>query len=511
MGQNTDERTPITGERAPVTDAMPGAEWQALLDSAGVGIWGMDLEGNCTFVNRMAVRLFGFGSEEILGRNMHRLVHHHRADGTEYLDVECPIYGVFRHGRPLRQETDTMFRKDGSSFLAEISAQPVLVEGAVVGVVVTFRDISELDRQQRELRRAYEVAEQRKAELDAVIESLPHGVFIATNDGKVRLNRLAREMTGERFPEKLRTLERALAGEPSTETIHTLDTWIRSVAAPILLNGQVLGGVAVNTDITQVRLQDEMLRKSEKLAAVGQLASSIAHEINNPLESITNLLYLARNSGSMDEVQQYIKVAEQELARVSEITLQTLRFHRHQKIPTEVDMTELVAAILSLYTGRFLVRGVALQTKMTPVPPVLCFEGEIRQVLNNLVRNAIDAMGQGGHIVVRVRPGCNPERRQGVRVTVADTGEGIRPHIHDHLFEPFHTTKELTGTGLGLWVSKGIVDKHGGTFTVRTRRGFHHGTVFSLWLPLDGAELLGEMHENHVQGAECSYDQRAAM
>jgi len=475
-------------------------QWQALLDSAGEGIWGVDLNGACTFVNRMATQIFGFTSREMIGNNMHALVHHHRSDGSEYPDADCPIYGVFRNGQPVRQQTDVMFRKDGSSFLAEMSAQPVVLDGSVAGVVVTFRDISERHRQQNELRRAYDVAEQRTAELAAVIESLPHGVFIATPDGKVRSNRLGREMTGDAFPARLGTLQRALSGEASTETIQTEDCWIRSVAAPVLLNGQILGGVAVNTDITQSRMQDEMLRKSEKLAAVGQLASSIAHEINNPLESITNLLYLVRNSSSMDEVQQYTKVAEQELARVSEITLQTLRFHRQQNRPTQVDPAELAAAILSLYTGRFLVRSIALETKMKPGLRLICLEGEIRQVLNNLVRNAVDATACGGRLCVRVRPGCDPRGRAGVRVTIADSGEGISPHILDHLFEPFHTTKDVTGTGLGLWVSKGIIDKHGGTILVRTRRKAPHGTVFSVWLPLDGEALGSALEEQAKSG-----------
>lgn len=481
---------PFIDEDRSIADRTHDPQWQALLDSAGEGIWGVDLKGDCTFVNRMASELFGFVSADMIGRNMHALIHHHRADGTVYLDSDCPVYGVFRNSQPLRQQTDTMFRKDGSSFLAEMSAQPVMINGAVAGVVVTFRDVSELYRQQEELRHAYKIAEQRTAELDAVIESMPHGVFIAAPDGGVRSNHLARQMTGEVFPPQLHTLKRALSGESSTETVRASDLWIRSVAAPIVLNGQVLGGVAVNTDITQSRIQEEMLRKSEKLAAIGQLASSIAHEINNPLESITNLLYLIRNSGSMEEIQKYINVAERELARVSEITLQTLRFHRQQNKPAHVDLAELAGAILSLYSGRFLVREITLETKMTAATPIICLEGEIRQVLNNLIRNAVDSMTGGGRLLVRVRPECDGKSREGVRITVADTGEGISPHILDHLFEPFHTTKEVTGTGLGLWVSKGIVDKHGGVISVRTRRGVASGTVFALWLPVDAHSLF---------------------
>ena len=467
-------------------------QWQALLDSAGEGIWGVDLDGSCSFVNRLALEIFGFSGEEMLGNNMHALVHHHHADGSEYADADCPVYGVFRNSGPIRQRTDTMFRKDGSSFMAEMSAEPVTVNDRVVGAVVTFRDVSEQQRQQQELRRAYDVAEQRKAELDAVIESIPHGIFIATRDGKVRTNQRARDMTGESFPVELNTLNKALSGKPAVETIHAANAWIRSVAAPVLLNGQILGGVAVNTDITQIRKQEEVLRKSEKLAAVGQLASSIAHEINNPLESLTNLLYLIRNSASLNEVHEYVSIAETELARVTEITLQTLRFHRMQNKPVEVNVGELLDAVISLYIGRSLVREVKIERRMRATPPICCLEGEIRQVFNNLVRNAIDAMASGDRLCIRLRSGCNKNREEGVRITIGDTGEGISPFIMSHLFEPFHTTKEITGTGLGLWVSKGIIDKHGGTISVRTRRTAPSGTVFSVWLSLDAKASLEE-------------------
>src|SRR5580692_8086492 len=396
--------------------------WQALLDSAAEGIWGLDLEGNCTFVNRMAVSAFGFDSEELLGRNMHELVHHHYPDGRHFPDTECPIYDVVRNNQAMRQMTDTMFRKNGSSFIAEISAQPVSVEGCIVGVVVTFREVTELRQQQEDLREAYELAERKTAELDAVIESMPHGVYIATPDAKMRSNHVAKMMSGGEFPAELKTLEKALAGEWSTETVKTADRWIRSVAAPIFLNGKILGGVAVNSDVTQVRLQDEALRRSEKLAAVGQLASSIAHEINNPLESITNLLYLIRQSKSMEDVQHYTMLAQGELSRVTEITLQTLRFNRYQSKPTEVDMAELLRTVMALYTGRTLVRNIQIDLKLAATPHVKVLEGEIRQVINNLVRNALDAMSSGGRLRIRLHPQRDWNSSvEGVRLTVADT------------------------------------------------------------------------------------------
>lgn len=234
--------------------------------------------------------------------------------------------------------------------------------------------------------------------------------------------------------------------------------------------------------------QEGALRRLEKLAAVGQEMSTIAHEINSPLESLTNLLYLMKLSDSLEEVHEYTTIAQQELARVTEITLQTLRFHRHASKPVEVDLGTLARSVLGLFAGRMLAKGIGTEWRIRDSPRVLCLEGEIRQVLNNLVRNALDALSPGGTLIIRVSPACDWRRpAPGVRVTVADTGEGIRNEMRGRLFELFQTTKELTGTGLGLWVSKGIVEKHGGMIRVRSRRaveGRPGGTVFVVWLPL---------------------------
>ena len=165
--------------------------------------------------------------------------------------------------------------------------------------------------------------------------------------------------------------------------------------------------------------------------------------------------------------------------------MQTLRFHRKHSKATTVDVAEVTRAVMTLYTGRLLVRNISVEWKMVPAPPVICLEGEIRQVLNNLVRNAVDAQQNGGRLMLRVHPQHNWKSGEpGVRLTVADTGEGIRSSMSGKLFEPFQTTKESTGTGLGLWVSKGIVEKHNGHIRVRSRTDEAHSTVFAVWLPL---------------------------
>ncbi len=367
------------GPSTPFSEEQP---WQALLDSAGEGIWGVDLRGYCTFINRAACAALGFAPEELVGRNMHDMVHHHYPDGRLYPGAECSVYGVFREGQPFKNRVDHLFRKDGSMFYAEMSAQPIQVADQPRGAVVTFRDV------------------------------------------------------------------------------------------------------------TQTRQAEEALRRSEKLAAVGQLASSIAHEINNPLEAVTNLLYLVRTADTMAEVQRYASQAESELARVADIAVQTLRFHKQQTAAAQVDLAETLPAILRLYTSRFRSRGVTAKLRLWPTPAATLLEGDLRQVLNNLVRNAFDAMPDGGTLHLRLRPAEGlGSGIPGLRITVADTGTGFLPSIRAHLYEPFHTSKEATGTGLGLWISKGIVDKHGGRLSMRSRlaRGGSaksSGTVFSLWLPL---------------------------
>ena len=231
---------------------------------------------------------------------------------------------------------------------------------------------------------------------------------------------------------------------------------------------------------------EEALRKSEKLAVAGRLAASMAHEINNPLASVTNLLYLMGGSSSLNEVKRYTAAASSELARVSEIVSQTLRIYRQQSKPALVQINEIVDSALLLYQGRLISAQIMIQKDFRACEPILAMAGELRQLILNLVGNAVDAMGRGGTLTIRVanaRENSNGSRR-GVRLTIADTGSGIRPEIRKTLFEPFVSTKGNTGTGLGLWVSAEIVRKHGGTIHVKSHvLPPTRGTVFSVFLP----------------------------
>jgi len=249
-----------------------------------------------------------------------------------------------------------------------------------------------------------------------------------------------------------------------------------------------VGAVVIET--TQRRQAEDAMRKTEKLAAAGRLAASIAHEINNPLEAVTNLLYLLKHHPSLDaEALQYADSAQHELGRVAQITQQTLRFYRQSTQPTAGKVSEILDSVLLMYHGRIESAKIDVVRDYSDVSELMAFGGELRQLFANLIGNAADAMPNGGRLQVRVRPAhsWNGEHAiPGLRVTVADTGSGMTDATRSRIFEPFFTTKEATGTGLGLWVSEEIVLKHAGRISVRSRTAAPSGTVFSVFFPYDG-------------------------
>ena len=235
--------------------------------------------------------------------------------------------------------------------------------------------------------------------------------------------------------------------------------------------------------ILQERKAEEALRRSEKLAVAGRLAATIAHEINNPLEAVINLVYLARHSRSQKEARDFLERAESELGRVSAIASETLKFYRQTNRASQTQVEEILNSLLVLYRDKIAGSGVELRTDFAQVPPIVAFAGELRQVFSNLLTNAIDAAA-GERIHIRLRQGRDCSGRKGVTVLVADTGKGIPDAVKTKIFEPFVSTKGMRGTGLGLWVSSGIVRKHGGSIRVRSwSRPDVHGTVFRVFLP----------------------------
>ncbi len=241
-------------------------------------------------------------------------------------------------------------------------------------------------------------------------------------------------------------------------------------------------------DLTLQKKSEEVLRRTEKLAVAGRLAASIAHEINNPLEAITNCLYLVGKTELPPDARTYLALAQDELDRVAQITVQTLRFYRRSTQASSTNLHELTETVLALLNSRMRRQQITVVRQFGSIPPLVVHDGEIRQVLANLIGNAIDAMPAGGTITLRTalsRDWIND--REGIRISVADDGVGMNEATLNRIFEAFFSTKGITGTGLGLWVSREIVDKHQGHLHARSRErreGQAGGTVFSLFLPL---------------------------
>ncbi len=249
-------------------------------------------------------------------------------------------------------------------------------------------------------------------------------------------------------------------------------------------HGTVVRWFGSNTDITEQRRSEEALRQTEKLAATGRLAASIAHEINNPLEAVTNLVYLARKQPP--NASKYLQLADQELDRIAQITKNTLGFYRDNASPSPVNISQVLEEVLALYGRKLNFKKINLQPDFGGSIEIAGYPGEIRQIFANLIANAIEALPSEGCLRIRASRARSQDgsAREGVRVTFLDNGSGIALAHRGKIFEPFFTTKKDVGTGLGLWLTLGLVEKHHGSVRVRsnTRPG-KTWTAFSVFLP----------------------------
>jgi PAS domain S-box-containing protein len=335
---------------------------------------------------------------------------------------------------------------------------------------------------------------------DAIFSKRPDGTITSWNRGAERLyGYSAQEAVGASVyqlspPERreevdriMQVLNRGGHVEPyQTERLRkdgTLVPVVLTVSPLRNAKGEIVGGSAITRDISAQKQSEEAVRRSEKLATAGRLAASIAHEINNPLEAVINLLYLARHDSA--NAQQYLTMAEAEVGRIARLAQQTLGFVRDTTSPDWMDPAAIMDEILQLYSRKLEGRRIRVNRRYRNSTQISGYSGELRQLLANLLVNAVDAMADGGTLKVRVATGRQwSDGREGIRITVADNGSGIPRENLRRIFEPFYTTKKDTGTGLGLWVSHGIVQKHGGSIRVRSRsEGPATGTVFTVFMP----------------------------
>ncbi len=252
-------------------------------------------------------------------------------------------------------------------------------------------------------------------------------------------------------------------------------------------DGSLQEWVGTCTDIQEQRAMEHALRSAEKFAMAGKLAGTIAHDINNPLEAVTNLVFLVATMTQDAEVRGYAQSAQRELARISDLTRQTLNFYRYSTKAEPTDVRGLVQAVLRLLSKRIEDKKLDVKVKFGALKPVKCFASEIRQVIANIVTNAIDAMPRGGKL--RVRGGIRTDwktGKKGVRLCIADSGTGMPPDVRQRIFEPFFSTKQEKGNGLGLWISSEILRKNNGRVTVKSSTAPRKsGTVFSIFLPCE--------------------------
>lgn len=373
----------------------------------------------------------------------------------------------------------------------------------------------------RNRRAAEQALEASEARFTSLVEALPLGLLIidaagntlyankavesllgytvsALISGSIPVSALSTELEEHR--------QRVLAGGEGSEPFEincrrSDGTMVDILAGLSLLNpagSDTERQVAISlADLTLQKKSEEVIRRTEKLAVAGRLAASISHEINNPLEAVTNCLYLLGLCDLPVEARNYLELAQKELNRVSQITVQTLRFYRSSTKVSRIDVHELIEGVIALLEGRFRQAEISVFRDLRAQPMLSAHDGEIRQVIVNLISNAIDAAPHGGSIVVRSRTARDMATgSKGIAITVADNGSGIDQNIIGRIFEPFYSTKGITGTGLGLWISHEIINKHYGHIAVRSRMRTPKcpgGTVFRVFIP---AELEGSATVN---------------
>jgi PAS domain S-box-containing protein len=344
---------------------------------------------------------------------------------------------------------------------------------------------------------------------DAIISKNLDGVITSWNTGAERLfghtteEALGKHMSLLACPGRESDMPHIVDRVKSGERTEHYEAWRRTkdqrevkvslTVSPIRNGaGQIIGASKIARDITAQKQAEEAMRQAEKLTMLGRMAATISHEIRNPLDTVTSLLFLMEGCLLDQESRDYLKAAQEELQRISKITMQTLDFSRQSTRPEKIHIEAALDSAVAFHNARLLRNRVDVQRMYRPCETVHASEGEVRQVLLNLVGNALDAMPLGGTLTLRTRQDKNWKTgRVGIRATIADTGEGMTPETRTHLFEAFYTTKGAKGTGLGLWVSSEIVKEHGGKMCVRSSRSSgKSGSVFSVFLPSEGPAVL---------------------
>jgi len=483
----------------------------ACIEEAPEGILAFDHDCRYVLWNRRMEQISGKRREDVLGRVAFEVFPFLKEIGEDifFKDVlrgESPE----ARGREYRDP-------HGNSGFYDASFRPIRdQEGSIIGGMAHIRDCADRMRDITAEKRARQDAQKAEERLKLIASTTDVGTwycdlpldvlewsaktkehFWLPADAVVTIDRFYERIHPEDRAHTRQAVERAITMRaPYDIDYRTVSDdgqikWIRAIGNTFCdAQGKPIRFDGVTVDQTDRRNAEEALRRSERLATAGRLAATVAHEVNNPLEAVTNLIYLCQHDpNATDSIRSHLKLADEELRRVAHIVRQTLGFYRETSAPQRANLAELVSGVISLYQKRYVQKRVALHTEFDQSVEAVIVPGAIRQVMANLLSNALDACDAGDEVTVRV---C--ARDQEAVMEVADSGHGISEANRAKLFEAFFTTKTDIGTGLGLWVSRGIIEKHQGRISVKSSTDpRHHGTVFTLHLPMQQQLMLEKL------------------
>jgi PAS domain S-box-containing protein len=491
----------------PTGPPDPRHHLAALVDCSDDPIISKRLDGTIISWNPAATRVFGYQPQEIIGKSILTLI------PPELQHEEIEILRKLRAGERIQHFETVRMRKNGERFPISVTISPIRDEGGqIVAASKIAHDISERHKTEEGLLRLAAIVDSAD---DAIISKNLNGIVTSWNRAAENMfGYTAEEMIGQSIlriiPEELRYEEDEILGKlRASERIDHYETTrkkksgehfhVSVTISPIIdQTGRVIGASKIARDISDKKRVEQLLIQSEKLAATGRMAAAIAHEINNPLESLINVIFLARQHSSPDSrVNQLLLTAEQELERVSHIARQTLGYYKDTGAPTSAHIHDLIQNVLSVYNSKILSADIAVDSRFNDLQKISVSKGEMLQVFSNVIANAIDAMKNGGVLSVATR-NVLASPQDGIEIMIRDTGAGIEKENLPRVFEPFFTTKGILGTGIGLWVAKQLVTRRGGQIAISSSTTPNDsGTTVTIFIPFaqPPASIEGELNE----------------
>ena len=480
----------------PVVDALdldPRLHLAAIVNTSEDPIISETLDGRVLSWNEAAARVFGYREEEMVGQSNLKLI------PPKLHREEEAIMQRLREGEKIEHYETVRMRKNGEIFPISVTISPIKDHtGRTVAASKIARDISDKKRADESRFRLSAVVDSAD---DAIISKDLNGIVKSWNKGASRIfGYEPEEMIGQsilkvipddlRYEEdeilrKLRIGERVEHYETRRKRKNGDVFDISVTISPIRDEaGNVIGASKIARDVSDKKQVEKVLIQSEKLAATGRMAATIAHEINNPLESLMNIIFLARqNCPTEGRVHGLLLTAEQELERVSHIARQTLGYYRDTGAPTENFVHDLLENVLGVYQSKMLAMGISIDSRFDDLQRVLVSKGEMLQVFSNVIANAIEAMRHGGSLNIATR-NVMSLANDGIQVEIRDSGTGIAQENLGRVFEPFFTTKGELGTGIGLWVAKQLITRRGGQISVASSTSAgDSGTTVTIFIP----------------------------